>query len=112
MLQVSLLCLVLPRAVQRFENGRAVLCAIDLMFAIVLLVMQVFIGRSAEQIAAVISRDADCYAQGLRSGAVNPVVTHYPDHAAKVQAALRQQKLLAPRSGDCTAQADYEQHDP
>jgi hypothetical protein len=73
------------------------------MFAVVLLVMQAFIGRSATQIAAVISRDADCYAQGSQSGSVNPVVTHYPDDAAKVLAALRQKGLLAPRSRDCTA---------
>ena len=105
MLQVGLLCLILPRAVRRFDSvqGRVFLCAIGLIFAVVLLVMQGFIGRSAAQIAAVISRDADCYAQGPQSGSVNPVVTHYPDDAAKVLAALRQQGLLAPRSRDCTA---------
>ena len=105
MLQAGLLCLILPRAVQRFDSvqGRAFLCVIGLMVAIVLLVMQGFIGRSAAQIAAVISRDADCYAQGSQSGSVNPVVTHYPDDAAKVLAALRQQGLLAQRSRDCTA---------
>jgi hypothetical protein len=105
MLQVGLLCLILPRAVRRFDSvqGRVFLCAIGLIFAVVLLVMQGFIGRSAARIAAVISRDADCYAQGPQSGSVNPVVTHYPDDAAKVLAALRQQGLLAPRSRDCTA---------
>lgn len=105
MLQVGLLCLILPRAVQRFDSlrGRVFLCASGLVFAIVLLVMQVFIGRSAAQIAAVISRDADCYSQGPQSGSVNPVVTRYPKDAARVLAALRRQGLLAPRSRDCTA---------
>jgi hypothetical protein len=102
-LHIGLVCFILPRAVQRFESSRVILCTIGLMFAVVLLVMQVFIGRSAVRIAAVISRDADCYADGPRSGPVNPVVTHYPDDAAKVLAALRQQGLLAPRSGDCIA---------
>lgn len=111
MLQVGLLCLVLPRAAQRFANARAVLCAIGLMFAIVLLVMQVIIGRSAAQIAAVISRDADCYAQGRRPGSVSPVVTRYPEDAARVLAALRQQGLLASRSADC-AEAGYQPNDP
>jgi len=103
-LQVGLLCIILPRALPYFgrPQARILLCATGFMLAILLLIMQVFIGRSAAQIATVIARDADCYAQGVQAGPVSAVVTHYPEDAEKVLAALRKQGLLAPRSRDCT----------
>jgi hypothetical protein len=103
-LQVGFLCVVLPRVVRHFEFPRVRILqrSVGLMFAVVLLILQVFIGRSAAQIADVISRDADCFAQGEQTGPVSTVVTRWPEDAEKVLSALRQQGLLAPRSTDCT----------
>jgi hypothetical protein len=104
-LQVGLLCIVLPRAVRYDETPRfkVVQSSASLLLALLLLIIQVFIGRAAERIADVISRDADCFAQGAQAGSVSRVVTKWPDDAEKVLTALRQQGLLAPRSMDCTA---------
>jgi hypothetical protein len=104
-LQVGLLCIVLPRAVRHIVSPRVRIlqCSLGLMLALVLLIMQVFIGRSAARIAETISRDADCFAQGAQIGPVSTVVTRWPADAEKVLTALRRQDLLAPRSRDCTA---------
>ncbi len=106
-LQIGLLCIVLPRAVRHFTStrGRLILCSLGLMLAFMLLIMQVFIGRSAVQIAETISRDADCFAEGAQTGPVSTVVTRWPDDAKKVFTALRQQGLLAPRTRDCYAKS-------
>jgi hypothetical protein len=102
-LQVGLLCVVLPRMVRYFPSPRARIlqCSAGLALAGMLLVMQVFIGRSAARIAAGISRDADCYAEGAGPG--SKVVTRYPEEAQNVLKALRRQALLAPRLTDCVA---------
>jgi len=102
-LQAGLLCIVLPRAVRHVASprGRLIQCSLGLMLALVLLIMQVFIGRSAVRIAETISRDADCFAQGAQTGPVSTVVTRAPDDAKKVLTALHQQGLLAPRTRDC-----------
>jgi hypothetical protein len=103
-LQLGLLCIVLPRAVRYFETPRArvLQCSVGFMLALVLLIMQVFIGRSAARIADTISRDADCFAQGAQTGPVSTVVTRWPAEAEKVFTDLRRQGLLAPRPRDCT----------
>jgi hypothetical protein len=102
-LQAGLLCLILPRAVRRFETPRArsFLCLAGLGLAAMLLLLQVFIGRSAAQIATAISGDADCFAEHAQVGTVNPIVTKSPDDSEKVIAALRQLGLLAPRLRNC-----------
>ena len=103
-LQVGLLCILLPRVMRYFENPRVRIlqCSAGFTVALVLLIAQVFIGRSAAQIAAAISRDADCFAQGAQRGPVSTIVTRWPEDAQTVLNALRQQGLLAPRSRDCT----------
>ena len=103
-LQVGLLCLVLPRLARHCADprGRLLLSATGLIVAVVLLIQQVFVGRSAAQIADAISKEADCFAQGtLRTDQVNQVVTRFPDDAQATLSALRRQGLLAPRSGRC-----------
>jgi hypothetical protein len=102
-LQAGLLCLILPRALRQFETPRALffLCTVGLGLAAILVVLQVFIGRSAAQIAAAISHDADCFAQQMQPEPVNTIVTKSPEDAERVFAALRRLGLLAPRSSDC-----------
>ena len=99
-LHVGLLCILLPRAVRQFDSnrGRILLCLTGFLLALILVVVQTFIGRSAAQIAAVIARDADCYAQGTQTAPVSTVVTRYPEDARRVLTALRQEGLLQPRS--------------
>jgi hypothetical protein len=103
-LQVGLLCLLLPRAVRHFATprGRLLQCSVGLVLAVVLLIQQVFVGRSAAQIAATISREADCFAQGTYAGPVSPVVSRFPEDAKDALSALRQNGLLAPRPTRCT----------
>ncbi len=103
-LHVGLLCLLLPRCVRRFASarGRMLLNTTALAFASLLLFQQVFVGRIAEQTAAAIARDADCFAQGTHAGPVSSVVSRAPAAAAQVVTALRQQGLLGPRSSQCT----------
>jgi hypothetical protein len=102
-LHVGLLCLLLPRAVRAFAtpSARAVVDAAAFAFALVLLIQQVLVGRIAEQTAAAIARNADCFAQGFHGQPVGAVVSRSPAAAAQVLGALRQQGLLAPRSSEC-----------
>jgi hypothetical protein len=105
-LQVGLLCLVLPRLARHYAGARdrVLLNAAGLIVAIVLLIQQVVVGRSAAQIAGAISKAADCFAQGtLRTGEVSEVVTRFPEDAQATLSDLRRQGLLAPRPGDCPA---------
>jgi hypothetical protein len=102
-LHVGLLCLVLPRLACRLAtpHGRVLLNSTGLLFAALLLMQQVFIGRIAAQTVAAIARDADCFAEGIYAGPVSSVVTRAPAGAAEVLNRLRQQGLLAPRSSNC-----------
>jgi hypothetical protein len=104
-LHVGLLCLALPRLACRLAtpHGRVLLNSTGLLFAALLLMQQVFIGRIAAQTAAAIARDADCFAEGIYTGPVSSVVTRAPAGAAEVLNRLRQQGLLAPRSSNCVA---------
>jgi hypothetical protein len=103
MLHVGLLYLLLPRCAQLFAapRGQLLLNGSALVFAAVLLVQQILVGRIAERTAAIIARDADCFAQGGIAGPINPVVTRTPAGSAAVISALRQQGLLAPRATRC-----------
>ena len=105
MLQAGLLCIILPWTA-RIAEARTewLIRAICLSFAIVLLILQVFIGRAAIAIADTISHDADCFAEGTQYGPVSQVVTRWPDDANRVLADLRQRGLWAPRTNNCTAQ--------
>ena len=105
MLHVGLLYLLLSRGAQlcTTPRGQVLLNGAALVFAAMLLIQQVMIGRIAERAAAVIARDADCFAQGTIAGPVNPAVTRTPAGSAAVISALREQGLLAPRSGQCSA---------
>jgi hypothetical protein len=102
-LHVGLLYLLLPRAVRIFAtpSARALVDAAALAFASVLLIQQVLVGRIAEETAAAIARDADCFAQGFHGQPVSTVVSRSPAAAAQVLGALRQQGLFAPRSRQC-----------
>jgi hypothetical protein len=102
-LHVGLFCLVLPRLACRLATpyGRVLLNSSGLLFAALLLMQQVFIGRIAAQTAAAIARDADCFAEGIYTGPISSVVTRAPAGAAEVLNQLRQQGLLAPRSSNC-----------
>ena len=105
MLHVGLLFLLLPRCVRPFATarGQLLLNVSALVFAAVLLIQQGMVGRIAERTAAVIARDADCFAQGRVAGPVNLAVTRTPAGSAAVISALIQQGLLAPRSTQCTS---------
>jgi hypothetical protein len=103
-LQVGLLCLVLPRLAQHYASPRSrlVLSLAGLLFAAVLLVQQILMGRTAAQIAKAISTEADCFAAGtLPAASVGKVVSRTPDGAQSVLIALRREGLLAPRLSDC-----------
>jgi len=102
--QAGLLCLILPRALRQFEMSRArfFLCSMGLPLAAILVVIQVFLGHSATEIAAAISRDADCFAQQPQVRPVNNIVTKSPEDAERVVLALRQLGLLAPSFRNCT----------
>jgi hypothetical protein len=104
-LQVGVLCILLPRTVRHFGVGRARIfqCSACVVFAAILLILQIFIGRSAAKIADNISRDADCFAGAQQRGPVSSIVTRWPADAESVLMALRQQGLLAPRRLDCVA---------
>jgi len=99
-LQVGLLCIVLPRLAVR---GRTLACSAGLVFAVALLVQQVFVGRAAARIASGIAEEADCFTEGKHRLPISRVVTSAPDDAERVLAALRRQGLLAPRARDCAA---------
>jgi hypothetical protein len=103
-LHVGLLCLLLPRATRYFTSSRGhlLLCSAGLMFAVLLLIQQVAVGRSAVQIASAIAHEADCFAQGAHPGPVSEVVSRAPQGAQQVLTALRERGLLAPRASDCT----------
>ncbi len=109
-LQVGLLCLVLPRLARHYAGARdrVLLNTAGLIVAIVLLIQQVVVGRSAAQIAGTIAKAADCFAQGTLSAGqvsqkVSEVVTRFPEDAQATLSDLRRQGLLAPRPGDCPA---------
>ena len=104
-LQVGLLCIILPLFVRHCETlrDRILRYSAGLFFAVVMLFLQVSIGRYAAQIADVISRDADCFAQGEQSGPVSTVVSKWPGDAERVLSLLRQQGLLEARARDCTS---------
>ena len=101
-LQAGLLCIILP-AIERSATARVerLLGAMGMSLAIVLLILQVFIGRAAVNIADAISRDAVCFAEGAQNGPISQAVTRWPADASRVLAALRRQGLWAPRPADC-----------
>jgi hypothetical protein len=106
LLQVGLLCLMLPRLAQHSTSPRSrlLLCLAGLLFAVVLLIQQIFVGRTAAQIANAISREADCFAVGaLPAASVGKVVSRTPEGARAVLTALRREGLLSPRSNNCQA---------
>ena len=105
MLQVGVLCLLLPRLGQRVAGpgGRLWQQAIGLLLACLLLVLQIFVGRSAEQIASAISEEADCFAQGIRYAEVSHTISPTPEVAQSVLVALRENGLLAPKTVRCAA---------
>jgi hypothetical protein len=105
-LQVGILCLALPRLARhcRDARDRLLLGAFGLAMAVVLLIQQVIVGRTAAQIAQAISKEADCFAEGSpRGNEVSRVVTRFPDDAEAAIHALRNQGLLAARWSHCTA---------
>ena len=104
MLHVGLLYLLLPRCARLLASpdGKLLLNAAALVFAAMLLIQQVMVGRIAERTVATIARDADCFAQGGNARPVSSVVTRTPAGSAEVLNALRQQGLLAPRSTQCS----------
>jgi len=105
MLQVGFLCLLLPRLGHRVAGpgGRLWQQAVGLLLACLLLVLQIFVGRSAEQIASAISEEADCFAQGIRYAEVSHTISPTPEVAQSVLVALRESGLLAPKTVRCAA---------
>jgi hypothetical protein len=99
-LHVGLLCIVLPRLAVR---ARTLACSAGLVFAVALLVQQVFAGRAAARIASGIAEEADCFAEGKPRQLISRVVTRAPEHAEQILEALRRQGLLVPRARDCAA---------
>jgi hypothetical protein len=102
-LQVGLLFLLLPRLGRQLATPRARLVqnTAGLIIAAVLLIQQILVGRLAVQITTAISSEAECFAQGIRSGRVSDVITRDPESAQEVLMTLRQNGLLAPRSTRC-----------
>jgi hypothetical protein len=103
-LQVGLFYILLPRALQYVEGarGRLALDSTCLVFAMLLLIMQLFIGISARRIATTIASQADCFLQNPQQRPVSSTVSRWPSDAEKVVIALREEGLVAPRSADCT----------
>jgi len=64
--------------------------AIGLFSACLLLVLQIFVGRSAEKIAFAISEEADCFARGIRYAEVSRTISPTPEVAQSVLVALRE----------------------
>jgi hypothetical protein len=102
-LQVGLLCLLLPRALRCFPgpHGRLLLRSAGLALAVLLLIQQILVGRSAMQIAGALAQEADCFAQGAHVDTVSQAVSRAPQGAQQVFGTLREQGLLAPRAGNC-----------
>jgi hypothetical protein len=98
-LQVGLLCIVVPRVPVR-APGLA--CWAGVVLAGALLTQQVLVGRAATRIASEIAKEADCFAQGNPTLPLSSIVTRSPAGAEGVLAGLRREGLLAPRTRDCS----------
>jgi hypothetical protein len=107
-LHVGLLCLVLPRLGRRFQSSgeRLFQNALGLTGAFVLLVLQIFVGRSAAHTAAAIAQEADCFAEGIGVRQASHVISPRPEAAQAVLIALRKNGLLSPRAGRCAVSAN------
>jgi hypothetical protein len=103
-LQVGFLCLILPRFGHRLSGsaGRLLQQTVGIFLACLLLFLQIFVGRSAEQIASAISKEADCFAQGIRYPEVSHAISPTPEVAQEILVTLRESGLLASKAVRCT----------
>jgi hypothetical protein len=96
-LHVGLLCLLLPRFVRQigWASVPALPNALGFGIAAMLLIQQVAIGQLAAAIADDISRQADCFAEGIHTGQLSQAVTKEPQAAERVLTVLPQLSLLS-----------------
>jgi len=103
-LHVGLLYLLLPRSAPRFAApGRRFSVNIaGVIIAALLLVQQIAVGGAAEQIAGLISAEANCFVEGIRGTETSAIVSRNPESAERILTSLRRKGLLASRSDRCS----------